>query len=202
MIMDSTTRSERGEAIGATAGTPEGPSRQDVFDVLRNRRRQWIIQYLRRNEGDGPFELGDLVEHVAAREAGTTRAEITPAERKRVYNALRQTHLPKLDDAGMVAYDRDANRIEFAAATRDAHRYLERAPGSDVPWHRWYLGLSVAATVVIAVRWFEVAPLDGGSGGAMAGIVLSLFVITAVVHAVETRPSGVGIGDRPEVSNR
>jgi hypothetical protein len=201
MIMDSTTRSKRGGRTGAPAGTPEGSSRHDVFDVLRNRRRQWLIQYLRRNDGDGPFELGELVEHVAARETGTTRAEITAAERKRVYNALRQTHLPKLDDAGMVTYDREANRIEFAAATRDAHRYLERAPGTDVPWHRWYLGLSVAVTAVIAAHWLEIAPHGGGSGSTIAGIVLSLFVITAVIHAVEARTVRGRIGDRLEVTN-
>lgn len=202
MIMDSTTRSEREGTIGATAGTSERPSRQDVFDVLRNRRRQRIIQYLQRNEGDGPFDLGELVEHVAAREAGTTRSEITPVERKRVYNALRQTHLPKLDDAGMITYDREANRIEFSAATRDAHRYLEHAP-TDVPWHRYYLGLSAAAVVAGAgAHWFGLTPLDGGSGGTIAGVVLSLFVITAVVHAVDTRSNCVRVDGRPSASNR
>lgn len=200
--MNSKTRSSREGTIGAIAEGTGRPSRQDIFDVLRNRRRQCIIEYLQQNEGDGPFELGELVEYVTALEADAAPRESTPVERKRVYNALRQTHLPKLDDAGMITYDPETNRIGLETAARDAQRYLQYTPGSAIPWHTCYLGVSVAAAVVIGAHWFEISPLGGGSGGTIAGVVLAAFVVVAIIHAVDTLTNSIRLDGRCEPSKR
>jgi len=111
----------------------ETPSRQEIFDVLRNQRRQHIIRYVEQNGTNRPFELSDLVDYVTAREPGTAENGNSPTERKRVYNTLRQTHLPKLDEMGILDYDPKTNRIAFTESAADARLYLERAPGNDTP---------------------------------------------------------------------
>jgi len=39
-------------------------SKGEIFDVLQNKRRRFVLQYLRRH--GGPVELGDLATQVAA----------------------------------------------------------------------------------------------------------------------------------------
>jgi len=77
------------------------PDRDDVFEILRCRRRRLAIQVL--DEADRPVSLGELAERVAARELEIPRAALTSAQRKNVYSALQQSHLPKLDDADAIS---------------------------------------------------------------------------------------------------
>lgn len=77
-----------------------GLSQDQVFEVLKSPRRRYALYYLRR-EG-GIVELSDLTDQVAVWENDTTPSGLTSEQRKRVYISLYQTHLPKLDDAGIV----------------------------------------------------------------------------------------------------
>ena len=95
-------------------------SRDLVFDVLKNRRRRYALHYLRR--ADESVQLSELAEQVAAWENDIEVDAISAAERKRVYTALYQSHLPKLDDAGYIDWDREAN------AVRQGANYEEIAP--------------------------------------------------------------------------
>lgn len=198
--MDSNIRSERKGLLGtiAGAGGPERPSRQEIFDVLCNRRRQRVIRYLNRTEGDGPLEFSDLVDHVTARETDTAPGDISPAQRKRVYNTLRQTHLPKLDGAGIVEYDPDTNRIEPGDAADRVRLYLDRDPGG-VAWHTRYLTLSAAATGVIVVNWLGVYPFGSVSSATIGAAVFAVFAVSTLVHTVDARSNGIRTGDRFDI---
>jgi hypothetical protein len=65
---------------------------REIHDVLRNDRRRLTLQYLKQRLE--PVEVRELSERVAELEIG----ESPPPRdiRKSVYNALNQTHLPKL----------------------------------------------------------------------------------------------------------
>ncbi|MFB6358651.1 MAG: hypothetical protein ABEJ96_06540, partial [Thiohalorhabdaceae bacterium] len=52
-------------------------------------------------------ELGDLAEHIASIENDKPEVALSSTERKRVYVALYQCHLPKMDDIGVIDFDED-----------------------------------------------------------------------------------------------
>lgn len=171
-------------------------SRPEIYGILRNERRQRVLRYVRRNGESCPIELSDLVEHVTAREAGISRAEISPAQRKRVYNALRQTHLPKLDEAGVIAFDPGTNRIEPADAAGKVELYLETAPRGETGRRRGTLSLSVGAVGLIGANLVGMYPFDAVSVATVSVTVLAVFAVAALWRAIDVRPDRSGTDGR------
>lgn len=105
-------------------------SKDVVFEILKNQRRRRVLQYLRDN---AETELGTLAEAIAAAENETTVEELSADERKRVYIGLYQTHLPKMDDAGVVTYDQDRGTVSAGPEIEQLYPYLEADGGSETP---------------------------------------------------------------------
>lgn len=186
--MSSETRSGGSGPIRMEVESHDIVPRTDVFDILSNRRRQYVLHYLRTDGGEDATELAELVDYVAACEAAS--GEITPAERKRVYNALRQTHLPRLDDAGMVAFDPETNRIELADGARNAGPYLDGRPEAGPPWPACYFGLSAASAGVGGASWVGSGPFDSVTVAGIGVAVVVAFAALAAIHAVSVRSNG------------
>lgn len=81
-----------------------------IFGLLSTKRRRYVLQYLADN-GDHTT-LSDLSEHIAARENDTEVDLITSQQRKRVYVGLYQCHLPKLDDADVIKFNRSRGIVK------------------------------------------------------------------------------------------
>lgn len=107
---------------GSGAGPLADLPLDEIFEILRNQRRRWVLRYLQ--EHDGVVEIGEVAEHIAAIETDKSISELTSGERKRVYVALYQCHLPKMDDAGVVDYHQDRGHIELVDAVEQLDTYL------------------------------------------------------------------------------
>ncbi|WP_115864575.1 DUF7344 domain-containing protein [Halorussus litoreus] len=83
-----------------------------VFRALADYRRRCVCHYLVRSEE--PLGVADLAERVAASTSGTSRAVLTDAAVEKSRAELVRMHLPRLADAGIVEYDREAGRVELA----------------------------------------------------------------------------------------
>lgn len=81
----------------------------EVFEILRPERRQAIIKVLYEAETT-PMSVSDLAEEVAAIEYDCTPTELDSDQRKRVYIALYQVHLPRLAEASIVSYSSETER--------------------------------------------------------------------------------------------
>lgn len=160
-------------------------SRDRVFDILSSPRRRYVLYYLR--EYGGPVELTDLAEELAAWENDTTVEELSPQARKRVYVSLYQTHVPKLQEAGLIDYDSDSGELSLADETTSVDPYLgEQTP--DRPWYWYYLGLTIASLVLLGTVLGGVVPL---TLAATVGVVIGAFLLLAGVHtAVAYRETG------------
>jgi hypothetical protein len=101
---------------------PDPPQLDTVFGILQNERRRRVLRYVQANE---QTTQGELAEHIAAIENDVSRQSLTSTQRKRVYVSLYQSHLPKLDDAGAVAYDADRGTVERTPGTDEFLRYLD-----------------------------------------------------------------------------
>ncbi len=74
-----------------------------LFGLLRERERRQSVAFLR--DADGAVAVSTLAEHVAA--GGDDRAV------RRTLVGLDHVHLPRLEAAGVVEYDRDAGTVRY-----------------------------------------------------------------------------------------
>ena len=179
-------------------------SMDEVFHVLQNRRRRDVLRYMQGTTGS--VVLSDLAEQVAAWEHDTTVEALSSKERKRVYVALYQAHLPKLDETGVIEYDRDRGRLRRTARADLFDPYLERAdPGADTDgddeeqdvstarasggrFRDYYLGASALGGVLLSLAGLDVPIFSALSGFQVATIILLAFA-TLTVWLPVARPS-------------
>lgn len=177
---------EPGDAGAPTAETEPEPatlSMDVTFGLLKNRRRRETLQYLR--EHDGETTLDEVAEHIAARENDTTVAALSSDQRKRVYIGLYQCHLPKLDDAGVVDYDKDRGTIRMRGEAEQLFRYLD-PPSEETDGIAGTLALASAAAGAFALASVTTGVLDVWQFGAVpagAWAVLGAVVLVGIAGA-------------------
>lgn len=115
--MSSSLQSIR-EAIGSTNTTRVEPglSLSDAFALLRNDRRYWVVSHLAKTAESAT--LSELAERRAAEECDCPLEQVTSDERKRVYIALYQAHLPRLVDADVLAEGAEGYTIADTTSAR------------------------------------------------------------------------------------
>jgi len=147
-------------------------SETTIHSLLQNERRRYVLEYLREHEQQTC--LRDVVEWIAAIEADESPSATNV--RNSVYVSLHQTHLPTLDEAGIIDYDKSRKTIVLREESRDLVVYMEVMTNYGITWAAYYLGLAVlvllvvvaAASGVPGVTW-----LDPG-GWAIGGLALVL----------------------------
>lgn len=175
----------------ALAGeSTDGVSRPEAFDVLSARRRRHVLHYLL--QSGATVDLRDLSERVAAWENGVRAEAVTYKQRMRVYTALRQTHLPKMDEAGIVEFDKDRSTISLTDHGTDLEVYLDVVPNDDIPWSRYYLGLSALSAGLLLLVGLSVFPFGLLSGLQAAAVSTALFAASSVAHAYRSRRMELG----------
>jgi len=112
-----------GEPSTETDGRDCALSKDDIFGILQNQRRRYALKYLLAE--DRRVALGELAERIAAWENDKTLNEITYSERKRVYVGLYQCHLPKMDDVGVVDFNRDRGHVDPRPGAERYAQYLD-----------------------------------------------------------------------------
>ncbi|MFB6102851.1 MAG: hypothetical protein ABEJ73_09825 [Haloplanus sp.] len=169
-----------------------------MFDILSNRRRRYALYALL---GDETETIGSLAEQIAAWENDCAISDVTPAERKRVYTALQQSHLPKLERTGLITFDRDSGRIYPTDTVDDMDIYLEVVGDEQLSWDQYYLGLSAVSIGILAAVWLDIPPFGALSPLGWMSVVVALFGVSALVHNV--RSSGLdGTTEPPEVGRQ
>lgn len=147
-------------------------SETTIHSILQNERRRYVLEYLWEHERQTC--LRDVVEWMAAIEAD----ESPPPKnvRNSVYVSLHQTHLPKLDNAGIIDYDKDRKTIVLREAARDVDVYMEVITKYGITWAAYYLGLAVLSLLVVVASDLGVPGFAWFSPGVWAGLGL-LFLL-------------------------
>ena len=75
-----------------------------LYHALRAPRRRYVIQFL--EKADQPhLTTRELARKIASIELDVPERQATGEPYRNAYNALSQTHLPTLSDAGIIIYD-------------------------------------------------------------------------------------------------
>lgn len=172
---------------------------KDVFEVLSNRRRRFVIHALKR--ADDPPDVSELSRYVTAWELDIDPEDVPYENRHNVHSTLKRTHLPKLQENGIVTVDED-DVVRPAPGLKEIEVYVEVLRGREVPWSLYYIGLSVLsvgllAAVVVGVPGFAtLSPINVGVFAATS------FAISAAVHHVVGRRMQLGNTEKPPAARR
>lgn len=162
-------------------GTSDDLTKDEVLDLLSNARRRYLIHYLVRH--GGRENLSELAGRMAAWEMNVPPDAITDDARRRVYISLYQTHLPKLEQSGIITYDQDARIVELTDRADELVEFLP-APSSAHPWYAYYLFVGAAGTAVLAAGWIEVVAFPVAPVGILLGLVV---IVLAIIQFVTER---------------
>ena len=162
------------------AATDSELTKEAVFEILSSPRRRYLLYHLRAH--GGPTELTELAEEVAAWENDITVEELSAQERKRVYVSLYQTHVPKLDDLGVVGYDSESGQVTLNSKAKRIDMYLTE--GDTIQWEYAYVGAAVLGGIVTVATVTGLWVFGAVSETLLALGVAVLFTCIAVFHAV------------------
>ncbi|WP_297068659.1 hypothetical protein [Thermococcus sp.] len=107
--------------------------------ILGNDRRMLLIEFLK--EKNGSADLRDLVNYIAEKEGNTNRKH-----RKSVYVSLIQTHLPRLEREGVIAFEHGT--VTLLRIPNDVTVYMEVVKKNDISWSTFYIGTSMIFLVL------------------------------------------------------
>lgn len=181
--------------IDVSQPNQETLTEDELFELLANQRRRHILHTLMRE--DDRLDIGDISQEIAAWEDGMAFEEVSSTDRKRVYTALQQSHLPKMDRVGVVEFDRDRGTIEPTPALEDIEIYMDVVRGREIPWSDYYLGLTALSGVLFATSVLGVLPFGPLPSAAWGVFVIVSFAVSAIAHRYYARRSRLGITDEP-----
>lgn len=110
-----------------------GLADEEVFTLLSNSRRLAVLRYLA--DEAASVSMKELTNYIASRENDIRVEHLESQQYKRVYVSLYQTHIPHLDEAGVLVHDEADDVIELlpdARATEQLYEHLDVSPGDDV----------------------------------------------------------------------
>jgi DNA-binding transcriptional ArsR family regulator len=147
---------------------------EQVYAVLANERRRRALEQL--GSVGGVVTVHELSTLVAGRETG----ESPPPKRCResVYTSLVQTHLPKLEELGVVEYDRETQTIELSRHARDVALYTEIVAKGGVTWSELYRALGVASLTVVLAALLGVPLVSAVDPVLWTSLSLGAFALT------------------------
>ncbi len=184
---------------GAVGGQEENETVQlekdDLFHILQNQRRRRVLKYLQ--DADEAVDMRDIAEQVAAWENDKTVQQITSDERQRVYIALYQSHLPKLDEKGVLNYNQSRGIVERTELANQFDPYLDvddraemddeaatesvdaqLSTGTTSPATRYYGSATFVGLLLTGASWFGLAPTAMTSY--LATFITGMFALVTV----------------------
>jgi len=175
--------------------TDEGLTEDELYHVLQSQRRRNALRYLQAH--DGPVRMRELAEQVAAWEHDTTLHALTSQERQRVYIPLYQSHLPKLDDAGVIDYNQSRGVVERTSLADQLDPYLDGsiaeidgdAAADDRRWNGYFAGAIGVGALAVGGASLGLPGLSAMSGVALGMLLFVVFAGLTLARIVDTRRS-------------
>lgn len=148
---------------------------EQVYTILANERRRQALEQL--GIVGGIVTVHELSELVAGHETGQS----PPPKRSResVYTSLVQTHLPKLEELGVVEYDRETQTIELSKHARDVSLYTEIVASVGITWSELYRTLGVVSLTVLLAALLDVTLVSAVDPILWTSLFLALFAFVS-----------------------
>lgn len=153
----------------------------EVFDILRNSRRRQVLSYLLENGERASVK--ELTRYVASEEYDVAAEDVTSEQHKRVYTALHQCHLERLDEYSVVDFDTDVKQVSLDNAAPQVEPYLDHDDGTRAARVELVTATTVASLVTVGV-------VGVGPFGAVSVTAWALLTVVALVGLAIFRLNG------------
>ncbi|RQG95382.1 DUF7344 domain-containing protein [Natrarchaeobius chitinivorans] len=194
---ESNGRDDDSDTEGGTNGKDDGSDAEDVlsedeiFHLLQNERRRLVLRYLR--DTDSSVRMRDVAEQVAAWEHETTVEALTSKQRQRVYIPLYQSHLSKLDEAGVIDYQKNRGIVERKPRADRIDQYLQVDSDSEPADEQsttaaasdYYIAATAICFVAVLGAALELPGMSILTGTGLAALVLMVFTVLTVSQYVK-----------------
>lgn len=158
------------QSTAESEADPERIPQDDMFDILGNKRRRQMLLIL--DSAPGPVSMSEFITRIAAAEEGTSPESVSETFYKRIQVASLQTHLPKMESAGVIERDQDERTVELTRAGATLIPYLR----CDDP-RSWVaadvIESSAAVTVLVDLPGFDRSDVQIETGAKQVGITAS-----------------------------
>lgn len=149
-----------------------------IHHILSNPRRRKTLEYL--STTNGTISVRELSEAIAEVESGE---DPPPRDvRKAVYVSLHQTHLPVLDEEGVVNYDRTGKEITLLDTAHDIRVYMEVVTNYGITWAGYYRGLGVVALFTLLASLVGIPGISAIPPTLLVAAFLSVFALSTCYH--------------------
>lgn len=188
-------RTPQPSPFGPDQQPPADLSEDEIFDILCNRRRRQALHYLLQKET--PLTVRELSRQIAAWENDIEPEHVSSDQRRRVYVALHQTHLPAMDDANVLDYE--SGDIELTEHAEDLQVYLDIVHDDELPWSEFYLGLGALSVSLVVTVWAGAYPFVLLPDLGWAGVIALAFTVVAGVHVYHAKQNKLGADGGPPI---
>lgn len=173
-------------------------STDEAYDILSDQRRRYAIHHLK--QSDTGVSVQDLAEQVAAWENEKPIEQLNSQERKRVYISLYQSHLSTLDEEGIVEYDEESRIVNLTDAADNLNIYFEVVANDDIPWSIFYIGLTVAFSVLVGLTYAGVGVLQRSQLIIVTIGMLGAYTAAGIIQTIQRKRMELGdSGPPPEL---
>jgi hypothetical protein len=182
---------ENATVSGEGAQDGDGEAREElnateVIDILSNERRRLLWRYL--GEESPEASLGDVSQRIAAWENGISVEEVEYGERKSVYTSLHQFHCPKMDEAGLIEFDKRESVVRRISEQPEEFVVEVESNGERV-LATSLVALAISAGIIVGA-WALDLPVFGDLTLSAALLAMGIGAVPAMfVYGHLTRPN-------------
>lgn len=146
-----------------------------IFEILSNSRRRKMLLYL--DDSGGTAKLSTLAREIAKVEEGNTPDE---EQYKRVYISLYQSHVPKLQEYGIVSYNPESKELALTDRVAPVLAIFQKQPNQK-QWLRYYVVVALIGILFI-LTFLAINPSDQFVFHLVALIPIVILFALAVLH--------------------
>lgn len=164
----------------ASKSPTEDLSEEDIHDVLRNRRRRLVIDILR--DAETPVRVSELSKEIGSIESG--RDPPPSNVRQSVYVSLLQTHLPKLDELGIIEYESEGKTVSVEGGLKQVSVFMETVPKYGISRSEYYAALGLLGLLITIGSEVGVPALSTVTGTNWAYMLFAFVFASATYHSI------------------
>ena len=142
----------------------------EPLEILQNKRRRYFLETL--TDLGGEATLREVVRRVSIKINGD---ETTKKFQKNVHISLIQSHIPKMERAGLIKYDIITDTVHLMNMPSKYKVYFDVVHKNDISWSTYYLIFSIIS-VAVSLLFFQIVSL----------IISVFFVCISLIHANQT----------------
>lgn len=169
--------------MSSQSGEADADAHNLVFDGISQGVRREVLRFLMARES--PVTLPELASHVATADQRRARAEGAAMDKEQVQTALVHTHLPELNDIGLITWNRDEGTVETATHPAIDDPRLRLLLDADVE------GLDEVLSNVSAERRRIILSVLRDCGSPMSRTALSEEIYRRETNSTEPDPESV-----------